>query len=410
MPRKSKRPAKVVVHPVHARVVRGPDADGRWYWQGRIFEGEGGGDRTVLSGWYRRPALIAAIHELIKHDGLDQPTEPAAEVRTVQDLLEAWLGSRADAADLEAATKRASRSSAQRLVGPADGRTALGSVLLRHLDKRHLEHYRDTVGGAESTVARDLKTLRSAWRWGRDIGHVPDRTLPSLRRPGKTRAAKAVYTRYTPTEPEVAQVIEKIRRPWAKRAVILLYATGGRIGEIATLRWGAVAPYWRELPMRGDERLCDVEGLDLHWTALDAASVVLDGKTGPREVQLHPDVAAELASWRPDDAQPEDGVWGVTPATATTRIQAELAQASEALGLPRLSPNGLRRAAERALYRTREVDVAASIMGHSPETAIRTYRAVTAEERARVVAEAGLSIPRTRGAGEVVQLFIAKEE
>jgi len=82
--------------------------------------------------------------------------------------------------------------------------------------------------------------------------------------------------------------------------------------------------------------------------------------------------------------------------------QLELAEASEALELPRLSPNGLRRAAERALYKTREVDVAASIMGHSPETAIRIYREVTSDERERVVKAAGLAIPKAEPAGDVI--------
>ena len=250
MARRNKRPAKVVVQPVHARVIRGPDSAGKWYWQARIFEGEGGGDRTVLTGWFSRREVTEAIHAIIKQDGLDTRVEPVAEIRTVQDLLEAWLGSRMDAPDLEPATKRASRNSARRLVGPSDRRTALAGVLLTQLAKRHLEQYRDSMGGAESTVARDPKTLRSAWRWGRDVGHVPDRSLPSLRRSGKKRNSKAVYTRYTPMEQEVALVIERVRRPWARRAVILLYATGGRIGEIAMLRWGAVAPYYRELPMR----------------------------------------------------------------------------------------------------------------------------------------------------------------
>lgn len=400
MPR---RPAIVVVEPVRARVVRGPRADGSWYWRSEIYQGEKGGSRTIATFWAQRAEVAALLHAQIAEHGLDKPApeEPAA-VLTVQDLLETWLGSRKDAKDLSENTKRASKASAGRLTGPEGGRTALSVVLLEHLDRRHLEQYRDTAGGGESTIARDLKTLRSAWKWGRDVGHVPNRSLPSLRRAGKPKAPKPVYTRFTPTEAQVAAVIERLRRPWVRRAVTLLSVTGARIGEVASLRWGAVAPYDPALPMStGPLAECTEPPPDLQAT--DAASVVLDGKTGPREVQLHPSVAAEVLSWRPEGAAPEDGVWGVSTSLAITRVQLELAEASEALKLPRLSPNGLRRYAERALYRTREIEIAASIMGHSAETALKHYRDVTGDERGRVVRDAGLGLPQADPAGKVVE-------
>ncbi len=413
MPGKPRRPTPVTVEPVRARAVRGPhrDGSGRWYWLAVTYPtGQKGKEKVVWRGWADRSEITPILADIIANHGLIDSEPKKADVKTVQDLLEAWLGSRENASDLEANTKRASRSSARRLVGPPDCRTALSSILLTQLDRRHLEHYRDTSTGAVSTVSRDLKTLRSAWLWGRDIGLAPDRSLPRLRRSSKQQTSKPVYTRYTPTESEVAAVMECIRRPYVRRAVLLLYATGGRISEITSLRWGAVAPYDREFTIRG-VRLCDLQGVHLDWDATDAESIVFDGKGDrPREVQLHPDVAAEVASWRPSDADPLDGLWGVSADSAKNGIRQELVRASEHLGLPRLSPNGLRRAAERVLYRTRNIDVAASIMGHSPETAIRTYRQVTGEERASLVAEAGLGIPKVTGRGEVVAFPSGRSE
>lgn len=404
MSRRAKKPAIVVVSPVRARPIRGPhrDGSGRWYWRAELYKGQDGVGRTIWTGWELEDNVGPLLIKQIAEQGLDKAQEEDdGEVRTVQDLLESWLGSRKDSA-LSDRTKSATKASCTRLTGPKEARTELGQVLLTRLDRAHLERWRDTCGHAESTVSYDLTTLRIAWKWGRDTGRTPDRSLPVLRRAGKPRAAKPVYTRFTPTEAQVAAVIEKIRRPWAKRAVLLLYATGARVGEISTLRWGAIAPYWRALPTtRGT--LADLpDDLHLSWTARDCSALVVDGKTGPREVPLHPSVAAEVLSWRPEGVDPNAYVLGVKPKSAAVGVQVELADAAEALKLPRLSPNGLRRAAERALYRTREIDVAASIMGHSAETAIRIYREVTGDERGKLVRVAGLAIP-VAAAGDVIE-------
>lgn len=413
MSRAPKKPANVEVHPVHARVIRGPRADGCWYWQARICKGEKGGARVICSVWKLKDEIGPYLIALIAEKGLDKPAEDEspAEIRTVQDLLEAWLGSRTDAKDLSAATQRAAKASAARLVGPKEARTPLAPVLVTALDRSHLERYRDTTTGAESTIARDLKTLRSAWKWGRDLGHAPNHGLPSLARAGKTKKPKPVYTRFTPSEAEVAAILARLaHRKWVQKAVLLLYATGARIGEVATLQWGAIAPYSRAHVLRDGRRLVDLDDDErVNWEARDCASIVVDGKTGPREIPLHPAVQAQVQSWRPKDADTTALIFGVSSNSVTTRVQAALADTAEALKMPRLSPNGLRRAAERALYRTREIDIAASLMGHSPETAMSIYRQVTDGERHRVVRAAGLGIP-TAAPADVIEGPWRKEE
>jgi hypothetical protein len=58
--------------------------------------------------------------------------------------------------------------------------------------------------------------------------------------------------------------------------------------------------------------------------------MVLDGKTGPREVPLHPAVQALVRTWwRSEDADPLTQIFGVSSKTVVTRVQEALADAAE---------------------------------------------------------------------------------
>ena len=60
-------------------------------------------------------------------------------------------------------------------------------------------------------------------------------------------------------------------------------------------------------------------------------------------------------------------------------------------GVPRFTPYGLRRSAVDAMARAGvDVATAAAITGHSPEVMLRLYRTVTADDRRRAIAMAGL--------------------
>lgn len=45
------RPDKVVVAPLRARVVRGPNESGRWYWRIVLYRGQKGAEATLWTGW-----------------------------------------------------------------------------------------------------------------------------------------------------------------------------------------------------------------------------------------------------------------------------------------------------------------------------------------------------------------------
>lgn len=361
MPRKKGRPEpfKVTGTDIRVRVAEGPRDDGRWRW--RADRQVGDKRPTLWSGWATQPEAERAVLDAL--DAERNPPEPEASPwGTVQDLLEQWTAAVDEREDLSTFTQRACTTAASRLL-----EHGLGEVFVDTVSRGTLDRYRDAVlrtGGAGSTLMRDLKHLRQAWSWGRELKLVPDRDLPRIKVERKAR--KAVYADHTPSREEIAKLLTGVRPAWVRRSLILLATTGGRMGEVAGLRWSAVAE--------------------------DCSRVVLDGKTGPRPVPLHATVAAELRTWTRGD--PDELVLGVTKNTATAHTQRELARVAEALGMPRVSPNGLRRAMTDALYRSGVgVDQEAALLGHSPETAMRIYRKVSEADLSRAVALAGVGMP-----------------
>lgn len=375
MTRKLKRPEpfRISGTNVRVRVAAGPDSEGRWYWRADYQE-EGGKRPTVWVGWGTALEAERAVLQVLAQE--DEEPVPSAEVVTVEDLLSTWTAAVDERADVTECTRRSCTGAAKRLL-----KHGLGQVRVDRIDRRAIERHRDSAlrssqGGA--TVQRDLKHLRSAWTWARELGLVPDRELPRV--PVERKARKAVYTRHTPSRAEIGQMLGLVRPEWVRRALVLLACTGARIGEVATLTWGRVA--------------------------VDGSTVLFVGKTStedePRVVPLHPSVAAELRRW----ARGEPGalVLGVSPKRAVTRTQAELRRVSAELGIPGVSPNGLRRAMTDALYDAGlGPDVEAAILGHSAQTALGIYRAKRLDgQGAAAVIRAGITLPVPEG--EVIDL------
>jgi integrase len=363
MPRKKSRPKpfRVTGTDVSVRVAEGPREDGRWRW--RADHQVGDKRPTVWSGWATQEEAERAVVAALKPQPEPEPVQLAPELVTVRDLLETWSASIEDRADLTERSKRSMDNAGKRLL-----QHGLGEVRVELVDRGTLERWRDAAlraGIAGSTASRDLKRLRQAWDWAREIGEIPNRMLPRVCVPKRLRAP--VYTHYTPSRAEMGRLLEAVRPDWVRRSLILLASTGARIGEIATLTWGSVAA--------------------------DCASIEVCGKTGPRRVPLHPTVAAEVARWArgPDEAS----VLGVKANTAVVHTQRKLAEASLELGLPRVSPNGFRRAMTDALYDAGALpDVEAAILGHSAQTALEHYRKVGERAKAQAVVAAGIELPR----------------
>lgn len=353
--KKPKKPPSVVCGPLHARVVRGPRADGRWYWRS---ERRGAGEReTVWTGWATAEEVVPELARVFAEGGPVAPLGPA-DCRTVRDLLELWLGSQALRADLAERSQRGRVQAATRIAA------SIGSVEVAKIDRAALNGLhaaRLRAGSAPSTIQLDLTLLRIAWVWGREEGIAPDRDLPRIR----IRVPK--IERSAPPPEDIARIAEWLdanRRPrWPGRLVRLLAATGCRIGEVADLRWGAID--------------------------LDRGVVAVAGKTGPRRVPIHPEVVAWLRSWRPATAQPEDRVWGRE--VVRPYLSVALKAAGENLGLTGLTPHAIRRSAVDQLYRSGvDVGVAAAILGHSPAMALACYRRANGADLKAASLTAGL--------------------
>jgi len=99
---------------------------------------------------------------------------------------------------------------------------------------------------------------------------------------------------------------------WQRVALLLLGATGCRIGEIADLCWAQV----------------DLSG----------ARVTVSGKTGERVVPLGAGIVATLREWRMQ--QPGERVWPAVSAGQGLRLA--LRQGCRDLGIAHVTPHGLR--------------------------------------------------------------------
>jgi integrase len=360
--KKTKRPSPITVGKVRIRVKRGPREDGRWYW--RADRAVGHREREdVWVGWATPDEATEAVKALP-----GQATAAAAsegQVRTVFDLLDCWVGSQNERADVSPRTAATCKAAADRLCA-----TQLCHVRLDALDRLALERHRDgrvRIGDGASTIARDLKYLRQAWRWGREVGVAPARDLPTIR--VEQRESSRVYTDYTPTRVEVAQLIGAATG-WVRQALVLLWATGARIGELA----------------------------DLTWADVDGGALTLDGKTGSRTVPLHPSIWREVATW--ERRRPADRVLPVSRSRVVVRVGTWLAEASARLRLGgQVSPHGIRRAVVDALYAAGVgPDREAALLGHSAATALAHYRKVRAHELADATIQAGLDLPVPDGA------------
>jgi integrase len=382
------RPKPWAMGTVRVRVHRGPRKDDPscWYW--RADKPAGKRRELVWQGWGTQAEAEAAIAKAMSGD--PETIRRSGGVRTVYDLLDTWIAAIRKRADLSEKTRLGYEMTTGRLHARA---FMLGDVLVEVLDRRALERYRDLYlrvgglggkGGAASTVRLDFRTLRLAWQWGRELGLVPDRELPNVRVSG----SKGTRSKYTPSPAEVARVMAEL--------------SGQRVVEIESertekhLRYMGPKPLWRRrfvyLCLATGCRRGELTDLKVRDVDLERGEVRVSGKTGARTIPLHPVVLDELALWGLDEAHPDRRVWPVVPGTIHVIYEA-LREACEAAGVPYFPLGGLRRAAVDALYRSGEdVGTAAKVLGHSPATALRSYRQAAESDMRSAVERAALGV------------------
>lgn len=337
---------------IRGRAIRGPK-DGRWYWRAEIHRERA----TVWTGWASRNEAIAIVSS-IRQDGLPEPKVATraslSSIRTIEDLLDVWLGAQLDRQDLNERSVTVYRQAVDRI------RAVVGFVLIESYMRKTSELLRNTMlrKYAPRTVELDLQRLKMAWDWGRAIGLVPVRDFPTV----PVNLPK--QRRFTPTVDQVERVLEHIQVPWRRVALRIQYATGARIGDIGHLMWSDV-----DL----------VEGV-IHFR-------VTKGNQ-PRWVPIGKGLVLHLLRWRESQAEARrEELLGVTYNTCRVGMQRELKRACEAAKVPVFTSHALRRLVVDQMARA-GVDpaTAAMVTGHTPTTMMRFYRQPsTADMRAAVL-------------------------
>lgn len=353
---KVKRPAPFKVGDVRAsvRAKRG-ERDGQWYW--RAVTGSRADLVVVWSGWATRVDAQDRVTGLVTGR-----LRANADLVDVRDLMEAYVWHiENERQDLATGTLQSRRVCGEHLA------TRIGREPLDGLGAGGLERYRDqrlAAGAAPRTVEKELRALSYAWTWAWKRGLVQrPLDLP------KVRIAGFVYNHRTPTPREVQQVLAAMRRrraKWAPVVLSVLYGTGARVGEVASLRRAAVD--------------------------LKAGTLLLQGKTGSRVVPTAAGLTEQLAGWL-EGFQGDGLIWGHRSAKyVTSGFYTVLAGACRDAGVPAFTAHGLRRLAVDRLARAKvDPSVAARLLGHSPEVMLRLYRSVTEDDLRDAVQTAGLS-------------------
>ena len=420
----SQRKRRALTKPIGSVRVRGMwsrgERDGRWYL--RAYRNDAGAEVKVWAGRATRAELEAAVHAAMAADAAPA-ARPVSWVPTTLAELLAWYVDRHDKRQISLDAKRNVRTSSVHLA------RELGGVDLLHLREHHLEDYRDHMGGAsmgyaDSTVRLHLETLRTVCRAAVKRGWM--RSVPDM--PTLAKVPKRKVPDYTPTRAEALAVLEQLHG-WPRLAFAIQCYTGMRIQETAILRWshlqvwsqpeGEVAgvihlPHVkgaktgaRQIPLRvellaefeawqGEDRGAKTQPLPrLHvqtWLLMLARGLPV--MEVARQTGAHPDKVRNARNrwggvWpRPagKPRQPEHRILGVSVRTAQG-INTHLAEACEALGIPRFTSHAMRRSMADLLARWGvDIATAALLLGMSPEVMMRYYRKPKAQDAVQAMA------------------------
>jgi len=376
------RPADIVIEWLRVKAERPPtERDPRWWFRGYYYIDRA--TRHVPIGRATRDEAIrlaAAVVSKGRPKDAPPPTT-TAHVHTVRDLCETWLGhqdARREAAQIAPRSYLAYRASITRLVSSRRTPT-LGAIVAAELTDGQIEDYavERARSGAPKTINDDVSVLLMAWKWGRKRGYAPARDLsPTALKPRPVRPTR------TPDRDELQRLIPHLPARYAL-LVLLMCATGARVGEIAYLEWADC------------DREAGVLTLGRHAEAC---------KTGARDVPIEPEIVAALLTWR--DRPPEQmkappsvlirerWVCGVVPVSAiSSLVSRRLPAACVASGVPRITSHAIRRmVVDEMGAEGIEPATAASVTGHSPAEMYRRYRRPSAGDRRRAVARTRLGV------------------
>ncbi len=301
--------------------------DGRWQAALQVD-----GRRRVVYGRTRREAadmLGELKRQAAKSGGLPDPGR-----RTVGDLLDAWLETVAP--NLKPATIAQYRLEVENHLRPA-----LGHVRLARLNAAQIQRLITALqaSGRRRTASLVLALLRQALalavRWGWMADNPADRVVrPQHRAPEKTMWDAG----------QLGAFLQGTAGYWLGPLWVVAVATGCRLGELLGLTWGDVDIAAGTLAVQRTLQRVDGEWIsDGPKTRAGARTLALPGEAlaalqrqrawqAERRLRLGPDWPATDLVFTTAEGQP---IHRATVAHA-------MARECDRLGLPRMTPHGLR--------------------------------------------------------------------
>lgn len=300
-------------------------SDGRWVASLTV-----GGKRRVVYGATRAEAQkkLADLRQQSAGGSL-----PAPGKRTVADLLDLWL--EASAPGWKPRTEASYRWFADTYVLPA-----LGGVRLSRLEPAHVQRLYSDLHEASPSVAdrvhrllHRLFAVATLWRW------LPSNPCDRVVRPVYRTERKDVWTRE-----ELAAFLEGTADHWLQPLWLVLVASGCRLGE-------ALALTWQDVDLGAGVLSVSKTGQHVRgvWTVTTPKT-----KAGHRVVSLPAEAVAALRRQRAQQAEwhlRAGSAWQDSELVFTggngkplhaSVVSHAMRKECDRLGLPRLSPHGLR--------------------------------------------------------------------
>ncbi len=296
----------------------------------------GGSFRTLREAKIRRDAIGGELAALRVPD-VRLLAAPAATARTLATLAEAWRASRVDVAAGTAATHRVNLGRILPRLGdrPVDA--------LEPADVAALVAELAGEGLARESIRKTVSTLAQVLTFA-GVEPNPARDRVAVRLPREDRAEIQ-----PPTAAHVLAVLALLP-PRYRLPVLVLDATGMRVGELEQLAWG------------------DVDEQEGRWRV--SAAVAKTGKA--RWVSPPQELFQRVTTLLPRDDRAADR--RVFEGATADRLRTAITRACTAAGVPSFSPHDLRHR-RATLWHLGGVPAAqaAAWLGHSAQEHLRAY-------------------------------------
>lgn len=353
MARRQQDPDRVAIGELSATPMKGRgEQDGKRYWRVRGPRPE---RATLWTGWATREQVELVVADLLRK-GTPAPRSGRADVRTVGDLVAAWV--RVQEQRLKAG-EIAPRSLVNYRQAGGYWRSAIPDVLVTALSRELVE---DTLRGwradgvAPRTCAFAADVLRSVVKWGAPRGHCPAVDLRVLQAE-QVDDEEYVNCEYTPTRPEADRVVQAIPAGRDRDLVHLLSLTGARVGEAAALRVGSWDRSAGELLISGRDRRRGRRGkvATRRWPILQELGELLE----------------RLCAGRPA----EDPLVPDLPQDCSDLARRVLERACDLVGVERFTAHGIRRMVAMELLDRGQGNAkrVSKLTGHSVAVLMRSY-------------------------------------